>query len=369
MKIAYVLSEYPSLSETFIAREIEALRRRGFEIDVWALKAGEGAQLIAELSTAQCLMKPLRRFSSSARGKYFRHLGKHWAETEAATRKNALADVQHIHAGWSSFPADIAREAAGVLGVPWSFSAHARDLWVENEGLAEKLQTAKFAACCTREGAKYLKSLSPNLASRVLYAPHGIEISNYEFRARSELQAPIRILAVGRLVEKKGFSVLLEAMKDNDFHLEIIGEGPEKNALEKICAQGNLQNRVAFLGGKTHAQVIAAMQESDLFAMPSTPARDGDRDGLPNVLLEAAACGLPMVATQAGAIENFLDENCAWLCASGDAGALADTIHNAIENYDESLRRARNARSRVEANFDVDKNIEVLARAFDGENL
>jgi len=126
-----------------------------------------------------------------------------------------------------------------------------------------------------------------------------------------------------------------------------------------------LQNRVAFRGASTHAEVVAVMQQSDIFVMPSTPARDGDRDGLPNVLLEAAACGLPIVSTRAGAIEDFLNENCAWLCAPGDAGVLAQTIQNAIENYDESLRRAQNARTRVEENFDVDRNIEILANALE----
>ncbi len=361
MKIAYVLGEYPSLSETFIAREIEALRRRGFEIDIWAIKAGNGARAIPELSVAQCLFKPLRKFSVSARAKYFHHLGTHWATQQ----KSALSGVQHIHAGWSSFPADIARGAAEVLGVPWSFSAHARDLWVENEGLAEKLRDAKFASCCTLEGAEYLRNLALETASRVLYAPHGIEIPQYEFRERSEEHEPIRILAVGRLVEKKGFTFLLEAMCSNNFHLEIIGEGPEKSELEKLRTQLNLESRATFRGASTHGEVISAMQQMDILVMPSTPARDGDRDGLPNVLLEAAACGLPIVSTRAGAIEDFLDESCAWLCESGDAKALVETMQNAIENYQERLRRARNARSRVEENFDIEKNIAVLASALE----
>lgn len=364
MKIAYVLGEYPSVTETFIAREIEALRRRGFEIDVWALQAGERAQQIPRLSTAQCLVKPFTRVSRSAHAKYYHHSGAHWVQS----RNAQLKGVQHIHAGWASFPAFIAWGAAEVLGVPWSFSGHSRDLWVESEALREKLRAAKFAACCTKAGTEYLKNLAADTGRKVLYAPHGIEISRYEFHQRRTFHEPVRLLAVGRLVQKKGFPVLLSAVaqlldRKYSVHATIIGDGPQRNELQQQIAR--IQNaQVKLTGACAQEQVIAAMQSADVFVMPSTLAADGDRDGLPNVLLEAAACGLPIVSTTAGSITDFLDESCGWLCEPNDVTALTNAIEGATINYDVSLRRAKVARSRVEEKFNIEKNIEVLAEAF-----
>jgi len=362
MKIAYVLGEYPSLSETFIAREIEALRRRGFEIEIWALKAGDGARQIPEKLSSRLWAKARgaqREYSLCAPGE-------RWAKQERAN----LQDVQHIHAGWASRPAYFALGAAIELGLPFSFSGHARDLWVENKGLVSKLLNAKFVSCCTREGTNYLQSLAPELANKVFYAPHGIEISNYEFQERRDKYNPIRVLAVGRLVEKKGFEELLREVSSlasctrYHFQLTIIGDGPLRGKLQKMASVCKIADWIFFPGALSHADVIETMQRSDLLVMTSRRAKDGDRDGLPNVLLEAAACGLPIVSTRAGSIEDFLDESCAWLCNENEWSRFGELIGRAIEVRDESMRRAKNARARVEENFDIEKNIEVLINAF-----
>lgn len=361
MKIAYVLGEYPSLSETFIAREIAALEKRGFEIEVWALRAGEGARPIPVARAAR-LAARLR----GANDAHWENIGRDWARRE----KSALRNVAHIHAGWASFPAAIARGAAGVLRKPWSFSGHARDLWVEGENLAQKIGDAKFAAACTREAAAFLKTQAPQCARKILYAPHGIEISQYPFRAERALHETVRALAVGRLVPKKGFWFLLEALRYDAlqrWEITVAGEGAQRGELQKQIARHRLQNRVRLLGAQPHAEVIAQMQRADFLVMPSTPAADGDRDGLPNVLLEAAACGLPIIATRAGAIEDLLDESGAHLCESGDALALYETMSDAAAHYQDCLQRAQNARARVVADFDIEKNVEVLTRALKAE--
>lgn len=358
MKIAYVLAEYPSLTETFIAREIAALRRYGFEIEVWALKAGAGARAVPVAGGA--------RLWARLRGGDARHwhkVGGNWAQRERV----ALADVQLVHAAWASFPADIARGAAQVLGVPWSFFGHARDLWVEGENLGDKLRAAKFAASCTRPGVELLRQAAPEAAHKVVYAPHGLELLQHQFHGMRALHDPVQILTVGRLVEKKGFAVLLAALKllhgtRRSFSVTVIGDGPLRGELQRQIPPG-LEVRLP--GQARGEQVNEAMCEADLLVMPSLEARDGDRDGVPNVLLEAAACGLPIVSTQAGAITDFLDESCAWLCAPGDARSLASAIDSAVENYSESLHRSRIARARVAQNFNIEDNIEILAQAFE----
>lgn len=356
MRIAYILAEYPSLSETFIAREIEALGRRGFDVDIWALRAGKGARQIPVSKMARALTK-LRDDEH-----HWQKVGESWARRE----RDLLKSVQHIHAGWASFPAEIAWGAGKVLGVPWSFTGHARDLWVEGKLLPEKLRAARFATSCTRAGARYLQSQIAESPKKVLYAPHGVEIAKYPFRAERTLHSPVRALAVGRLVEKKGFLVLLEALAQLQkegvpVQLTFIGEGPQRGELEKKIAQLGLDARL--LGAQAHETVIEAMQQSDIFVMPSIRARDGDSDGLPNVLLEAAACGLPIVSTREGAITDFLDESCAWLCAPGEAEALKQALQNAVQNYAQALEKARKAHERVSSNFEIERNIEVLAQA------
>ena len=357
MKIAYVLSQYPSLTETFIAREIAALRRYGFEIDVWALKAGAGAQAISIPYT----VKLLGRLQGQNR-RYWQSVGQEWARRE----RTALAGVEWIHAAWASFPADIALGAARELDIPWSFFGHARDLWVEGSGLEEKLRLAQFAASCTRPGVEILQRTVPEIACKVLYAPHGLNLEEYPFHGKRSLQEPARILAVGRLIEKKGFAVLLEALRllsqeGHRLQATIIGEGRLRSELEKQLPPGL---DISLPGAMSADAVARAMQNADLLVMPSLEAADGDRDGLPNVLLEAAASGLPMVSTRAGAITDFLDEECAWLCDAGDASALAGAMQAALCHYGQSLHRAREARKRVESQFDIECNIAVLAQAF-----
>jgi colanic acid/amylovoran biosynthesis glycosyltransferase len=357
MKIAYVLAEFPSPTETFIAREIAALRREGFEIDVWALKAGVGARFIPVILGAR-LMGQLRGRDQ----RYWQGVGKGWAQRE----NKALAGIQLIHAAWASFPADIAIGAARELGVPWSFFGHARDLWVEGEHLGEKLRTARFAATCTRPGIELLRAATAEASHKLFYAPHGLDLLEHQFYGDRALHTPVRILSVGRLVEKKGFGVLLEALgllqaSGLAFSLTIIGEGPLRGELQRQIPDGV---EVQFQGQASSEQVYEAMCQADLLVMPSLQARDGDRDGLPNVLLEAAACGLPIVSTQAGAITDFLDESCSRLCHAGNAHSLADAITAAVIDYGESLHRSHIARARVAQNFDIEENIEILAQAF-----
>ncbi len=357
MKIAYVLAQYPSQTETFIAREIAALRRCGFEIEVWALKAGEGARTIPVMSGMRLVGRVRGRDQ-----RYWQSVGQNWVRRERA----ALAGVEHIHAGWASFPADIVMGAVKELGVPWSFFGHARDLWVEGRGVEEKLRSAKFAASCTRPGEEWLLNAMPEARQMVIYAPHGLELLQHQFYGDRLLHDPVKILAVGRLVEKKGFDVLMQALGllRNDgrrYSTTIIGEGPLRDDLQAQVLPGV---EVQWTGQASSEQVYQAMRDADLLVMPSREARDGDRDGLPNVLLEAAASGLPIVSTPTGAITDFLDESCARLCIAGNAMLLADAITATVENYSESLQRSRVARSRVAQNFDIEENIEILAQAF-----
>ena len=370
MTIAYILDTYPSLSETFIAREIAALRRCGFDIKIFALHAGQGAEVIVP-SWSQVTLSTWERLTSrGARPQYFRNLGASWWREE--NRRGRFAGVGHIHAAWASHPAFIAWGAASASGLPWSFSGHARDLWVDGTALDMKLRAARFAAVCTRAGQKHLRDAAPDATAKVLYAPHGIEVESYAFQERGTAErreTALQVLSVGRLVEKKGFAILLEAMallrnQHLDVAATIIGEGAARRSLEKQIARLGLSGTVHLLGALPHDRVQAAMRAADCFVAPSIVARDGDRDGLPNVLLEAGACGVPLVASREGGVCDFLDETTGRLCAPGDAAALAHAISQVSSDDPTTRALCHAARRRVQEQFDIEYNVGVLAEAF-----
>ncbi|HEX8550519.1 MAG TPA: glycosyltransferase [Abditibacteriaceae bacterium] len=348
--IAWVLDTFPSPTETFIARDIEALRARGFSIEVFALRAGEGARALE-----YGRIRPYFRNRWQVAGE---RLGE-------ITRRERIA---HIHAGWASHPAEIARIAAQRATVSWSFSAHARDIWVEGGDLRSKLESAAFAAACTHAGAKALGAHSSK--AQILYAPHGLDLAQWPFAPRTPQSAPL-ILGVGRLVEKKGWNIWLEALAlldDSSWHAELLGEGPQQAALEKQARRLNLQNRVRFAGAVSTDAVRVAMQLASMVVFAGVEARDGDRDGLPNVLLEAAALGVPIVATRSEAIEEF-GSDALQLCTAGSAAALCDAMRAVLNKPEEAAERATLARAVIESRFDMRHSIAPLAHAFSERGL
>ena len=337
MKIAYILDTFPALSETFLAREIAALRRRGVKIEVWALHASDGAREISQ---------PLA----------FKFQKNRWelvAKRLARQNANYWAQIDHIHAGWASIPAEIARFLAQETRKSWSFFAHARDLWVESGDLSAKLKSASFAASCTRAGVAQLENLN---STRVFYAPHGLEIADYPWREWQPSGKP-KLLGVGRLVEKKGWPDAILSAKNLGFSLEIIGDGPLRS---------QLASHAILRGALEHENVIEAMKKADCLIFPSRKTSNGDRDGLANVVLEAAALGLPIVTTNAGSAGDFVDETTGILTEANDLGALQNGIARVFSDVLATQNRCRAARNRVESDFDVNKNIEILAALFHG---
>ncbi len=353
MTIAYIFDTFPAPTETFLAREIAALRKSGVQIEVFALTAGAGARKIETPSPALKLGGKTR-FWRSAGEKLGAELNK--------------SGITHVHAAWANHVAEIARAAAEKAALPWSFAAHARDLWVEGGDLKGKLASAKFGAACTREGESELRKHGEN----VFYAPHGLPLEEFQF-ASWEKPRQTRVLGVGRLVEKKGWMDLVAAAgicartapRGSKFEFEIIGEGGLRNLLEKQIAALGLEDSFGLRGSLPPDEVKIAMQEANCFVLPSRRAPDGDRDGLPNVLLEAAALGLPIITSDNEGAREFADDSTALLFPSTDASALAGAINRVRASPELTLERCMAARMRVETEFDVAKNVEVLARAFE----
>lgn len=361
MKLAYLLNTFPSTSETFIAREIEALRRRGFEIEIFALNAGEGATKISQ--------PWLKKFSSLR-----------W---QMAGRKLNLSGFDHVHAGWANHVALVAQSAAKRARLPWSFSAHARDLWVMGGDLKAKLASAQFATSCTLAGTEELRKFGTN----IIYAPHGLELKHYKFRQWKQ-RKEIRVAGVGRLVEKKGwqdacdamyrFDELINPLRDGkmEARMDLVGDGPLMGALKSqtesymhLERDGKhwQESLLRFYGALPHPQAIKVMELCDCLILPSRRTSEGDRDGLANVLLEAGALGLPIVTTNAGSASDFVDETTGIVVEAGDVDALTGALQRVFVEPEQTKWRCENARRRIEERFDVDRNVEVLARAFRGQ--
>lgn len=371
MKIAYLFDTFPAISETFLAREIAALRRGGCDIEVFALRANEGATplLPRAILLKERALRVLARDEKS-REQSFQRIGARFAATLRAR------DFDWVHAAFASHPATIGRSAARASGLPFSFSGHARDLFVEGGDLKNKMRDARFAACCTRAGAEKLRAAAPNEAAKVLFLPHGLDLSRYRFTAFSPPPQTLEIFSVGRLIEKKGFATLVDAMaitrrqtpREYSLRATIIGDGPLRRALQNRIARYGLQNCVTLSGAlsptATRRAMLDAAARGALFVLPSQVARDGDRDGLANVLLEAAACGMPILTTRAAAAANAFGENGAAFFSAGDAEELARELWSVRCNVEESRARCQVARAIVAANFDVERNVGALRAAF-----
>ncbi len=308
--------------------------------------------------------------------------------------------VTHLHVHFLHTPASVARYAALLTGRGWSFSAHAKDIWTTPDWeLREKLADAAWGVTCTRDGLRRLEELATSsvsaapedrarvpspmrergpalahaTAARLALAYHGLDLGRFPAppptrppRDGSDPAAPLRLLCVGRLVAKKGHDDLLDALAalpaDLHWHLTLIGGGEMRAATEARAAALGLGPRVAFRGALAQPAVVAAMREADLFVLPTKPAPGGDRDGLPNVLMEAASQDLPILATAfAGTPEFIASGTHGVLVPPGDPAALAAALARLARDPDLRRRLAGAARARLVADFALDPGIDLIA--------
>ena len=396
MRVAFVLKGYPRLSETFIAQEIAALERRGLDIFIVSLRHPTDARRhrLHDAIRAQVvylpeylLLEPLRVLRAwwkvRKRAPYklwLRDLARDPTPNRARRFGQALVlaaelpeDVKHLHAHFLHTPASVTRYAAALLGLPWTGSAHAKDIWTTPEWeKREKLASCEWLVTCTRANREHLAALAPSGKVELLY--HGIDLDRFPRNAatgsaRDGSAEPVVILSVARLVEKKGTEVLLEALAriSPGLHWRFVhvGGGPLRKSLEARAASLGIEGRVTWRGALTQDEVLQEYRNADLFALASRVARDGDRDGLPNVIAEAQSQGLACVATRVSAIPELVrDGETGILVAENDAQALARALESLIA--DPARRRAlgQAAQARVREAFALEPNIDTLAEKF-----
>jgi colanic acid/amylovoran biosynthesis glycosyltransferase len=397
-RLAYFVNLFPNLIETMIYREVGALRAMGWEIVTFSVRRPPRAEVSREAwpffeGTRYILPMPAwrmaaRHLAAMARRplRYWATLGRclvgghgrfrdrartaaHFAEAIAVLPDVRRARVAHLHAHWATGPATIAMVLSRMLDLPFSFTAHAYDIWREQLLLGEKLHAAAFTVTCTEYNRRHLIETYGIAPERVVTVHHGVDAARFVLVERPRARVP-HIVSVGRLVEQKGFDRLVRACRrladaGVACTCEIIGEGPLKRQLAALVAELGLGGRVRFAGRLFQEEMVARYAAADVFALFCVPASDQDRDGIPNVLIEAMASELPVVSTRfSGVPELVVDGETGILVEPDDEAAQVDALRRLL--VDPALRRrmGRAGRERVLAGFTTEGSAARLAAVF-----
>jgi glycosyltransferase involved in cell wall biosynthesis len=391
--LAYIVGTFPDLTVTFIEREVLEAKQSGSDIVLLSIRHPREFEMrpeIRELANETRYLLPASWFGVLWAHLYFAvarpwklistatylltrpHAGlRAWLKTALHIGEGVYAAsllrpdrIEHIHAHFADRAATVSLVAARLLGGTYSLTAHANDIYASPTILKEKIANAEFATTCTQYNKTHLEEQTGQPVELIY---HGLDISQIKPEGPGGQKAsPPLILSVGRLKEKKGFPVLLRAcqiLKKNgaEFQCEIIGDGPERSSLERLWRDLGLEDTVTFAGAKPNTAVMDRYVDASIFVLPCVIASNDDRDGIPNVLLEAMANELPIISTPISGIPEILqDEVTGLMSASGDEESLADAMSRLL--HDPSLRMALGRRGRevVEERFDIHKNIGRL---------
>ncbi|MCI0330428.1 MAG: glycosyltransferase family 4 protein [candidate division Zixibacteria bacterium] len=395
LRVGYFVKMYPRLSETFILNEILELERRGLEVTIFSLKKpneGRFHPQVAEIKAPVYYLdelEPKKGWAvlaenwptlSPRRAELWKLLeelvpqnepslmelffGSAWAAALALSH-----GVMHLHAHFASLPSTAAYFVSRISGLPFSFTAHAKDIFrdsVNQKMLQEKLLAARFVITVTEFNRRFLTSTYPTVPAekiKVLY--NGIRLDFFNFEPQLPREQDL-ILSIGRLVPKKGFPDLLKACailkeKKIPFRCIIIGQGEEAEVLEARRQALGLADIVTFAGPKTQVEVLPCLKRASVLALPCTVDTDGNQDALPTVLLEALGTGCPVVSTTVSGIPEIVDEGKNGLLVPPDnPPALAEAIEKVLDSPELAARFAREGRKKVEEKFDLKKSVATL---------
>jgi colanic acid/amylovoran biosynthesis glycosyltransferase len=410
MRIAYIASFFPNLSTTFVLSEMLSVQSLGHELLILALRGRR--QMTAEYHPGTERLLPfthyagLRDFEIWVAG--LRFLLRHpklfltllvellvgsfpnpfsivkalYVFAKAPYLAEILVDgnVQHVHAEFASLPATGAMVIARIAGIPFSFTAHAFDLHVKslklrNDLLGKKVELADFVIAEHAHGRDFLlKTFGSGIAGKVFVVRSGVNIELFRPQAKCiSMQQPkrLRILSIGRLVEKKGHEFLLKAcalLKKRGVQCEcvLLGEGPLKLVLQRLVEDLDLQSHVIFVPPMTQDQVLRLYCQADLFVLPCVVAQDGNMDGIPTVLIEAMAVGLPVISTPIAGIPELIQDGVTGiLVAPRDPEELAAKVETLFHNPETCQELGLAGREWVKVHFDTRTNAARLAALFE----
>lgn len=389
-RVAYVVKVYPRFSETFVVTEILAREAAGERIEIFALRPTTDARFHPELARVragvQHLGKPHKlsdgwaahtRAAAEIEGFHERwqRLWPMVSLMEAADVVQALdlavrlrtAGITSVHAHFASLAGRVAAVAAALVDVSCTITAHAKDLFhddVDPELLRHTLATATRIVTISEYNVAFLQRRFPDLAGRVTLVRNGLDLDRFDYRDPHRRSGPLQVLAIGRLVEKKGFDLLLDAIAapaSPGCVVRIAGAGELADALAAQVTRLGLGDRVELLGPRSQSEVRELLSAADVLVVPSVVAADGNADGLPTVVLEAMATGVPVVATDVtGMSEAVIDGDTGVLLPPGDVDALAAALLRVADRGYDLVGSARRARALVERQHDARRQAVLL---------
>lgn len=396
-RFAIIVSRFPKFTETFILQELRGLETRGLDFELYSIihESPEQLQPDAAALDARARYTSLRdRTTWAAQWWWLRHHPLRYLRTlvvalwisrrplealvrapvvvmlaAAMARRMVAEGIERVHAHWATYPTLAAWTIRRLTGIPYSFTAHAHDIFIDFGGLPEKVTDADLVLTCTDFGRSRLLRAAPAAADRVVVVHHGVSLDRFALTpGRDRSDGGFRILCVASLEAYKGHRHLIEAVgllvdRGIDARLVLIGEGEERPELEAQIAERGLGDRVELRGRRPAAEVREALVECDVFALASVQLPSGFMDGIPNVLVEALAVGRPVVASELPGIAELIEDGVTGLLArSGDPASLAEALERI--HHDEGLveRIVAGGRARVEAEHDASVCLDEVHR-------
>ncbi|MEA1868487.1 MAG: glycosyltransferase [Thermodesulfobacteriota bacterium] len=402
-KIAYLAPEIPALSATFVYNEILALEKRGFEvvpISVHFPKSPAIGKNPARLSARTYYLYQqsdwalIRKNLTSLYRKPIKYIGTLISAIRDSLKigmashvgrgllyrflvASQVADIlkkegcRHLHTHFAHVPTDIAMYASGISDVPFSFTSHANDLFERGWLLREKVERARVAITISEYNRRFLIREGAD-KNKIKIVRCGVKSQEYLPVADKRFKNPSPVIgSLGRLVEKKGMDTLILALgrlnrEDLDFHLEIVGDGPLMEDSKKMASEENISSKVVFKGAMPHDEVFEWLKKLDIFVLACRRDKNGDQDGIPVVLMEAMAMGIPVISTCISGIPELIENGTSGLLAQpGDPISLSEKIKVFLQDPFMASAMANAAVKQVREEFDTQVNIERLINLFE----
>lgn len=385
-RVVYIVSLFPCWSETFIVREINALIANGVDVRIISLKEpsetlvqDDAAVLVDRVrypgSALRAIGSAVRALASEPRataGSLCAIVADTWRAPRVLVKSLGAwlrglehvawlreLDPQFIHSHWATYPSTVAWSLGRILRRPFGFTSHAHDIFTNRQLIARKIEDAALAVTISRFNVGWLETHATPIAREKLKVVHcGVDTALNPWSP--EGRDPGSILAVGRLDPIKGFATLIEALsvlseRNLDYRCRIVGSGPLEAQLRALARTRGVEGNVEFMGAQPQVKVRQWMNEATLFVLPSEVAADGGRDGIPVALMEAMATGCPVVSTRVSGIPELIEnEREGLIVEQRQPQALADAMERLLKDREFGFRLTRNARTKVEREFDAD---------------
>jgi glycosyltransferase involved in cell wall biosynthesis len=391
VEVAYVLKVFPRFSQTFVLSEILAHEEAGLPLNIFSMRLSDDTRFHEALAHVQSPVTHILKPNGKAYDFVDELRATHevmpavmdvvarnpWVAAGDMQQAMMLArtvrerGIRHLHAHFGTIATTVSRLAAAMAGITYSFTAHAKDIFHESvrpEDFSSKLEDAAAIVTVSDYNLGYLSARHPSIAGRLVHVNNGLDLEQFPYSDPSDRQ-PL-VLGVGRFVEKKGFTYLIEACAEIRKRLpgarcEIIGVGVLEDALRAQIDRLGLGDSVILPGPQPQGEVRAKLRQASVLAAPCVLAADGDRDGLPTVLLEAMAMGTPVVSTDVTGIPEVLEDGVTGLAVpQRDPSALAAACLRLLEDAELRKNLSVNARQLIEDRFDIRQNSRELRDLF-----